>query len=75
MYYINICVEPGEGIKGDSNIIGLVDTGAENSVIILNVVNKFKINYEKCRMTICTVIGMDSRFYFSGTLYSIFNSF
>ena len=48
MYYINICVEPGEGIKGDSNIIGLVDTGAANSVISLNVVNKFKINYEKC---------------------------
>ena len=75
MYYINICVEPGEGIKGDSNIIGLVDTGAANSVIILNVVNKFKINYEKCRMTICTAIGMDNRFYFSGTLCSIFSSF
>ena len=60
LYYINICVEPGEGIKGDSNIKGLVDTGAANSVISLNVVNKFKLNYEKCRMTICTATGMDT---------------
>ena len=60
LYYMNLCLEPGVGVNGDSNIKALVDTGAANSVISLHVINKFRIKYEKCRMTICTATGTDT---------------
>ncbi len=59
LYYINICIEPN-GIKGDTNISALVDTGAANSLIHLDVVRRLKLHYEPCKMIICTATGTDS---------------
>jgi hypothetical protein len=60
LYYINMCVQPGENIKGDMNINALVDTGAANSLIHMDIAKKFNLEYEKCRMTICTATGTDT---------------
>ncbi len=59
LYYINICIEPN-GTKEDTNIHALIDTGAANSLIHLDVVRKFKLEYEPCKMIICTATGTDS---------------
>jgi hypothetical protein len=60
LYYINMCIQPGENVKGDTNINALVDTGAANSLIHMDIAKKFNLKYEKCRMTICTATGTDT---------------
>jgi hypothetical protein len=55
-----MCIQPGENVKGDTNINALVDTGAANSLIHMDIAKKFNLKYEKCRMTICTATGTDT---------------
>jgi hypothetical protein len=58
LYFVNICLY--SEIKGDTNVKAFVDTGAANSLIHLNIVEKFKIDYEPCKMVICTATGSDT---------------
>ncbi len=59
LYYINICIQP-RGEKDGTNIHALVETGAANSLIHLDVVRRLKLEYEPCKMIICTATGTDS---------------
>jgi hypothetical protein len=44
----------------DTNVQALVDTGAANSLIHTKTASRLGIEYEPCKMTICTATGTDT---------------
>ena len=60
LYFLNICLNPEKGMKKDTNVKGLVDTGAANSLIHTDIIKRYGIKYEPGSMVICTATGTDS---------------